>query len=292
MQEASVDSRSKARQMAEHAALSIRHRLAPSSPRVALVLGTGWSAALPLENARQMFFSDIVGFDGIEHLTHIEGHSRIVVCGDLKGKNVIALQGRIHLNEDPTHQADVMRMARLQIEMLLKLGVRRFILTNAAGSLKSEIEVGSVVMANSFVSLFAPAMPLFGGEFCAPQDRLSNSWRATALNAARGIQYEQVDWRPLTYHEGAYAMLRGPQFEGRGLDKKMLRDAGASVVGISTYPEMCVIATERDTEALCLSFVTNTDSETHSHEENQLRAKSKSSQLGDLLNTIIEKTVE
>jgi purine-nucleoside phosphorylase len=280
-----MNSRELARRVAEEAAYRIRQKLTPDRvPSVALVLGTGWGGALKFENSKTLRPEDICGFMGLGFLPLIEGHERVVVCGDIDGKRVIALRGRIHLNEDPTHQAEVVSMVRLQIEMLLGLGVKRFVLTNAAGSLKPEIEVGSVVMADGFVSLFAPAMPLFGGEFCCPQDRLSSAWRSAAIDAIRSV--------PLTIHQGAYAMLRGPQFEGTGLDKKMLRDAGAAVVGMSTYPEMCVIATRPDTEALCLSFVTNTDSEAHSHEENQRRAKEKSAQLGALLRSIVAKTVE
>ncbi len=280
-----MNSRELALRVAEEAAYRIRQKLTPDRiPSVALVLGTGWGGSLEFEDSKTLKLEEICGFADLGFLPHIEGHERVVVCGDIGGKRVIALRGRIHLNEDPTHQAEVMSMVRLQIEMLLELGVKRFILTNAAGSLRPEIEVGSVVMANSFVSLFAPAMPLFGGEFCCPQDRLSCAWRGAAIEAVRHV--------PLTIHQGAYAMLRGPQFEGTGLDKKILRDAGATVVGMSTYPEMCVIATRPKTEALCLSFVTNTDSEAHSHEENQSRAREKSAQLGALLRNIVEKTVE
>ncbi|MEK7655315.1 MAG: purine-nucleoside phosphorylase [Patescibacteria group bacterium] len=280
-----MDSKQLARRIAEEATYLIEQSLTPDRiPAVALVLGTGWGGAMELEMSKGLELENIRGFENLKHLPRIEGHERVVVCGDIGGKRVIALRGRIHLNEDSTHQAEVGGMVRLQIEMLLELGVKRFILTNAAGSLRPEIEVGSVVMADSFVSLFAPAMPLFGGEFCCPQDRLSSAWREAALEAARPVH--------ITVHQGAYAMLRGPQFEGTGLDKKMLRDAGAAVVGMSTYPEMCVIATRPGTKALCLSFVTNTDSEAHSHEENQARAKEKSAQLGALLRNIVEKTVE
>ena len=83
-----------------------------------------------------------------------------------------------------------------------------------------------------------------------------------------------------------YAMVRGPQFEGRKYDKALLAQSGAGVVGMSTLPEAC-IAQIYGAKLLGLSFVTNSDSETHSHEENLRRVNAASENLGYLLEHII-----
>ncbi len=248
------------------------------TPEIAVILGTGWGDALP--DFHNMISLSAIGFPR-ESIQEIDGHSRTVIYGELAGKRVIALRGRIHLNEHST-DPDIPMMARLQVQMFLEMGVRKFIITNAAGSLKQECQVGDVVVADGFVTLFAPPMPLFAGEFCSPEDKLSRHMREIALET-KVLKESKI----LPTHQGGYAMLRGPLFEGRRYDKPFLRLTGASAVGMSTLPEMCIIALYPDAEALCLSFITNTDSEEHSHETNQARAKESSPLLGAYLEQII-----
>lgn len=253
-----------------------------TAPDVALILGTGWGDALKLQDSREVPLVEIPGFPSASMQT-IPGHARTVVFGDLAGKHVIALRGRIHLNEHPT-DPNIPLMVRLQVQMLLELGVKKFILTNAAGSLIDKCKVGDIVIADGFLTVFAPAMPLFAGEFCPPEDRLSSRMRGIAQGARTSPSGDV-----LCRHQGGYAMLRGPFFEGRRYDKRSLAETGAIAVGMSTLPEMCVLALYPDTEALCLSFITNSASEEHSHEANQARAKESSALLGDYLTDIISK---
>ena len=107
-------------------------------PRFGLVLGTGWGDALKLEGERSLPFGNLPGFEQLGTLT---GHLRHVVYGKLDGTPVIALRGRVHLNEHPVPNLAFMGMVRLQIEMLLQLGVKRLILTCAAGSLADDVKV-------------------------------------------------------------------------------------------------------------------------------------------------------
>lgn len=271
-----------AKHIAKQAADHLRRKLCPGNiiPDVAIVLGTGWGGSLKLGGQSEMRFKDIACFTG-EKLLEIPGHARKVICGEIGGKHVIALSGRIHLNENPG-DPQIPKMARLQIQMLLEMGVRKFILTNAVGSLKQECMVGDIVIADGLVTLFAPPMPLYAGEFCSPEDVLSESMRGTAKECSH-----LEDGGILLSHCGGYAMVLGPYFEGRKYDKRILHDCGASTVGMSLLPELCTIALYGG-KALCLSFVTNTFDEVHSHTTNQARAKESSA----LLSAYLEKVVE
>jgi purine-nucleoside phosphorylase len=247
------------------------------NPTIGVVLGTGWGNSLRWRgNTFNTRFENIPGFLSLRPL---EGHNRTVICGQIEGQNVIALQGRVHLNEAPA-DPQVARNVRLQVEMLLQLGVRKLILTAAAGSLKPKIEVGDIMIVDGFVSLFAPDMPLFAGEFCSPDDTLAPRLREIARRVVNDITGKA--------HEGGYAMVRGPFFEGRKYDKAILRASGASTVGMSSLPEACIAALYPGVEVLALNFVTNTDSEAHSHEENQRRAAEKSASMGAVLHGIIK----
>jgi len=247
-------------------------------PETAIILGTGWGEALNLE---VLWESPLTYMAGFESLGSLEGHNRVLKYAKLNGKFVWVLSGRVHLNEAP-NDPNLPKMVRLQTELLIALGVRNLIVTNAAGSLSCDIKVGDIVVADGFVTLFAPPMPLWAGEFCSPEDALDREFRQLALAEAKGL---------IDAHQGGYAMLRGPFFEGRKYDKAILRMVGASTVGMSTLPEACVASLYKDegVKVLALSFITNTDSEDHSHEENLARAKASSGKLGTLIERIVSK---
>ncbi|MBI2099295.1 purine-nucleoside phosphorylase [Candidatus Uhrbacteria bacterium] len=249
-----------------------------NQPEVGLILGTGWGEVLEFDQSSRHPFAVIPGFNKIVHL---EGHAREVVCGTLSGKRFVALRGRMHLNERPA-DPELYAAARLQVEMLVKLGVKKFILTCAAGSLVKSVGVGDIVLIDGFVTLFAPEMPLFAGEFCSPEDAIDLEWEKQIFNNdARNF--------PFKIASGGHVMVRGPFFEGRKYDKKFLASTGAAVVGMSVLPEACVASLYEGVKVLPLAFITNTAFEEHSHEENQRRAKEKAEHLGKFLGAIVER---
>lgn len=252
-------------------------------PDVAVILGTGWGDLLKIENEVSIPFKDLGAF---AHLQALDGHKRQVCYGQVGGKRVIALRGRVHLNERPYHEETALAV-RLQVQMLVALGVKDFIITNAAGALGDKCRVGDVVVVDGFVSLFAPDLPLAAGEFCSPDDMLHPVLREIAVKAAEKHIGESEDhYRRV--RQGGYAMMRGPFFEGRRYDKQTLRLTGASGVGMSSLPETAVIgALQKEARVLVLSYITNSDKEQHSHEENVRRAKLDAPQLGAMLTDII-----
>lgn len=251
---------------------------------IGLILGTGWGDSLNIETEISIPFQDIPGF---ETLGNLKGHARKVLVGNFAGRQLIILQGRVHLNEAPA-DPEIYKMVRLQTEMLFALGIKQLITTSAAGSLFRQprhrpnaddfpLAVGNVAVIDGFVTAYAPAMPLWAGEFYSPEDSISKRLNAIALN------YKNED---LKCHPAGYLMVRGPFFEGRKYDKPLFAESGAGVIGMSTLPEAC-IASMCCGEFLGLSFVTNSDAEMHSHEENIRRAKAASQHLGSLLYYVI-----
>jgi len=244
---------------------------------IGVILGTGWGDKLLLNNRREISFHKVPGFG---QLSALEGHSREFVAGSCGGKQVVALSGRVHLNEAPADPM-VHQMCRLQTEALMQLGVRKLIVTCAAGALPDTgmgIEVGNLVLINGFLTLFAPDMPLFAGEFCSPEDALSiRNSDLISSSYAGGTK------------KGIYAMVRGPFFEGRLCDKRALSQAGADIVGMSTLPEAC-IASLYGAEVQALAFITNDSEETHDHKTNLARATEASEQLALCLSKIVQAT--
>ena len=239
-------------------------------PSIGCVLGTGWGKTLDFgPDSKTTPFADIPGFSGLQTL---EGHARQVVYGKVADKPVIALRGRVHANED------VDTALRIQIEMLVHLGVKTLILTCAAGSLDLAIDVGSVVLIDELITLFAPQRPLCTGEFCTPNSTI-DTLKIEALESAFRSSSIRV-------HRGKHVMVLGPDFEGP-TDKKILASFGASVVGMSILPEVRVAALYAGVKVIPIAFVTNDAVEKHSHTENQRRAEAASPYLGALLEQVI-----
>lgn len=242
----------------------------------AIVLGTGWGDTLELKNERAVRLDEIPGFG---RLQYVLGHERRIVYGELNGREVLLLRGRVHLNESPSN-ANLWKQVRLQVEMLFHLGVRNLVLTCAAGSLLDQtVKVGDLVIVNDFISLFAPPMPLCAGEFCSPKEALSDDLQKLAKNAGGNF--------PWQLHYGNYVMIRGPNFDSL-LDKKIMAHFGGTVVGMSTLPEVCVASLYPEVKVLALAFVTNGMVEHHNHESNLATAKDNASYLGNFLVELVQ----
>ena len=250
-----------------------------SDAKVGLILGTGWSDALKFEDAIERPFGDIS--PKFKSLPELAGHSRSVIYGKLGGVPVLALRGRLHMNESPS-DSELADLVRIQTAMMIEAGVKNLIITNAAGSLSPDIHVGDVVAIDGFVSVFAPPMPLYTGEFVSPDDTIDD-------NMTERIIASQKEWGvSMPIKTGGYVMVRGPFFEGRKYDKDYLAKTGAKVVGMSTLPEACVAALYPDVRVIPLAFVTNSAYEDHSHEENTQRAKEVADSLGTVLANVVK----
>ena len=241
---------------------------------IGVILGTGWGDAFSDLNFKSLSLGAVSHFFGLET---IEGHARKLLIGKMGNRTVIVLQGRIHLNEVP-YSRELAEMARLQIETLFHLGVKTLITTAAVGGLDGRLKVGNVAIVDGLITVFAPDMPLWAGEFCSPEDSLS-------LDAIRVAKEEAGEVRAL---ESSHAMVRGPFFEGRKYDKNILRSLCAGVVGMSILPEAC-IASLYEVKVLALCLVTNSATEVHSHEENLRRAAEIAPKLSAYLERIIRR---
>ncbi|MHB8871340.1 MAG: phosphorylase family protein [Candidatus Doudnabacteria bacterium] len=267
----------RAEKLAIQAADFVRHRLEIPSDPIGVILGTGWGDKITLDDWSEVPFEDVPGFG---HLNDLEGHSRKFVSGVCAGRPIVGLSGRVHLHEAP---ADPMihQMVRLQTEILMQLGVTKLIVTCAAGALpKTKIDVGNLVVIDGFITLVAPDMPLYTGEYCSPEDTISKFGVDSTVRILTSVYNGGVT-------AGSYAMVRGPFFEGRRYDKQALRMLGADIVGMSTLPEACV-ASLYGASVLALAFVTNDSEEEHSHGANLMRAASASKGLGNALSKIVQ----
>lgn len=185
---------------------------------IGIVLGSGLG---PLADAvavnREVPFSE-AGLPA----SSVPGHAGKFVFGDLSGTPVVLMKGRVHLYEG--HSA---RAVTTGVRWMAEQGVKRLILTNAAGTLNPDFKPGTWMMLSDHLNLTGTS-PLEGADFIDMSTAYDPQWRARFREIASSSG--------ITLHEGVYAGLRGPQYETPA-EIRMLRTLGADAVGMSTVLE-------------------------------------------------------
>ena len=273
---------------AEAVAKYVKEYLHISGVSTAIVLGSGLTNTIDSDSDIQsgkcpLPFCDFP-LPEFEDLKSLEGQPRTIEVKYIDRQPILVLNGLVHMNEAIMDQK-LLKAVRVQTEMLPFLGVKNLILTCAAGSLDqtspgSQIHTNDVVLVDGFVTLFAPPMPLFPGEFCSPEDALSPDLRDI-------INCNHKSHRLL---QGGYAMVLGPNFESRKHDKRILAQSGAVCVGMSLVPECC-IASLHGIDVLALAFITNNSTEEHSHKTNLARLGGLKKDNRELLTKIVAEIV-
>lgn len=226
-------------------------RLDDLEPGIGIVLGSGLGAV-----AEAVESTAVIPYAEIPHFPQstVEGHSGRMVAGRLNGVPVIVMQGRVHFYEGYTPQ-----QVTFPMRVLGSLGIRTAILTNAAGGIRPEYQIGDLVLLSDHINylgfnpLIGPNEPRFGDgvktglRFFDMTQAYSVELRSLAQEAAR------VDGPAL--HEGVYLATTGPSFETPA-EIRAFRAMGADLVGMSTVPET-IVARHMGIEVLGISCVTN-----------------------------------
>ena len=121
--------------------------------QIAIVLGSGLSS-LVQEPARENIipYSEIGGLPRAS----VKGHSSRFVLAEIAGTRVVFAQGRVHLYEGYTaHEVTA------GVRFLARAGIKRLILTNAAGSVNPAFAPGSWMMITDHLNLTG-CTPLLG----------------------------------------------------------------------------------------------------------------------------------
>lgn len=261
-------------------AQQIQTRINKITPQIAIILGSGLGSLAKQIGAAQVIpYSEIKGFPQ----TTVSGHKGCLILGKLNGKDVLCLQGRFHLYEG--HQPQVIATV---IKSLKLLGIKTLIVTNAAGSLRSEIAPGNLMLINDHINLsgqnplIGPNDDNFGPRFPAMNKAYSPDLIATAHQVAK---QENI---PL--YDGTYLMVLGPNFE-TAAEIRAFQILGADAVGMSTVPEV-ISAAYCGMKVLGISAITNygagMQNNTPSHEETLEQADKCAANMCRLVSSIIK----
>jgi purine-nucleoside phosphorylase len=206
----------------------IRERI-PYIPETGIVLGTGLGAlADEIEVFASLSYSEIPNFP----VSTVKGHPGRLIFGRLNGRKVVAMQGRFHYYEGYS-----MKEVTFPIRVLKYLGIQNLILSNAAGGINPEFEVGDIMVIRDHINLMGDN-PLLGKNDADLGPRftdMSNVYDQGLIQLFKKTARHNA----LHDHEGVYAAVSGPCFETPA-EYKYIRLIGADAVGMSTVPEAIV----------------------------------------------------
>jgi purine-nucleoside phosphorylase len=237
-------------EQAQEAAEFIKSKYAKEI-KVALVLGSGLGAfADDLQNAVKIRYEDIPNFQK----STVEGHAGQLVLGEIDGISVAVQQGRFHY-----YEGYEMQQVMLPVRTFGLMGIKNLILTNAAGSVRTDLKQGSLMLIRDHINLMG-VNPLrgvnderFGVRFPDMTEVYDREYQTIAAAEAKKMS-EEKEIRPFL-KRGVYCALSGPTYETPA-EIRMFRLLGADAVGMSTVPE-AIAARHIGMKVLGISCITN-----------------------------------
>jgi purine-nucleoside phosphorylase len=232
-------------QRIELAVKAIHKRVHGQPPQIGLILGSGLGGyADSFTKPVAVDYGDIPDFPRSE----VVGHRGRLVFGERAGVRCVAMQGRVHMYEG--HSA---KEVSFPARVLIGLGCKTLIITNAAGGLNPAWDPGTLMVIRDHIDLLRDhplrglnddkVGPRFPDMTAAYDPALRELARATA--AKMGV----------TVQEGVYVAMPGPCYETPA-EVRMLQGLGADATGMSTVPEV-VVARHMGARVLGISCITN-----------------------------------
>ncbi|MFA4886669.1 MAG: purine-nucleoside phosphorylase [Candidatus Nanoarchaeia archaeon] len=241
-----------------YASKSIKKKIGSLHPSFAITLGSGLGDLADLITEKvEIEYSEIAHFP----IPTVPGHAGKLVAGKLEGVPVLGLSGRTHYYEVADHPMNtgILKVV-FPVHVLAELGIENYFVTNAAGGLNPDYQVGSMMLLRSHLNFHIPN-PLMGRHMAFTK---VNSDRRTDRFQPMNGAYD-LTWREMLHeaaarsnagvHSGVYAAVTGPTYESEA-ESMMLKRIGADAVGMSTAPEV-VVARNRGMRVVGFSCITN-----------------------------------
>jgi xanthosine phosphorylase len=211
-------------------AMALIRKHAPTfQPKYGIILGSGLSSL-----AEQLSDPITIPYQAIPGLSSgtVAGHASLLVMGNLNGIPVVCLKGRIHLYEGAPYE-----QVRMLVRIVKALGAHTLIVTGAAGSIRTEVGAGELMMINDHIN-FHPGNPLVGPNDESIGPRFLNMNNAYDLNLSQTLK-NVASRLGIALPAGVYLSTLGPCFETPA-EIRAFRNLGADAVGMSVVPEVLV----------------------------------------------------
>lgn len=212
-------------------------------PEVGLVLGSGFSEVANLVENPQVFdYRDIEGFPTVS----VPGHKGQLIFGQIAGKRVAVLSGRVHF-----YEGHPMKDVTYGIQLFEQLGIKTVILTNAAGGINKAFKPGDFMVITDHINLMG-TNPVIGDKSERPKFIDMSEVYDYTLRQKLLLSAHQ---NKIKLQQGVYLATTGPTYETPA-EIRAFGIMGADAVGMSTVPE-AIVARHLGLKVVALSCITN-----------------------------------
>lgn len=214
------------------------------TPESAIILGSG------LGNIVEHLSDEIaVDYESIPHfpVSTVEGHAGQLISGLLGGTRVLVMAGRFHFYEGYT-----MEEVTFPIRVMKFLGIKTLIVSNAAGGMNPEFEIGDIMVINDHIHTMPN--PLIGKHDPAFGARFPDMSQTYSPKLIRNFKSYASDMG-IPLQEGCYVGVTGPTLE-TPKEYEYYRIIGGDAVGMSTTPE-AIVAHQMGINIFAVSVITD-----------------------------------
>lgn len=190
-------------------------------PQIAIITGSGIKLFYDFKPLFQIKYNHMPFLENANKSTVI-GHEGKLKLYKIKDKTILVFSGRRHLYEGLSFTKVVSN-----VKLAYELGVRKLIITNAAGGINKKFKVGDLMLITGFINLMQPTER--GVLDRITQKPYKIKTKLNSLLTAYSLQ--------LKLRTGIYAAFCGPSYETYS-EIKFLQSLGTSAIGMSTIPEM------------------------------------------------------
>ena len=215
------------------------------TPRAGVVLGSGLGSVVDAVAVDTIIpYAEIPGAKAAT----VIGHSGQMVFGRVGQLPVVILSGRMHFYEG-YEMSEVMLLSRV----IGRLGIKKLLVTNAAGGVNTSFKAGDLMLISDHINLMGvnplrgPNVDDLGLRFPDMSEAYPEDLRKMAREVGNKLR--------LKLQEGVYLALSGPTYETPA-EIRAFRTLGADAVGMSTVPEVIAMA-HMNIPVLGISLITN-----------------------------------
>jgi purine-nucleoside phosphorylase len=215
-------------------------------PSFGIILGSGLGGlAKKIKVKATIPYEDIPNFP----VSTVKGlHAGNLILGELSGKQVVAMEGRVHYYEGYT-----LEQVTFPIRVMKALGARSLILTSAVGAMNPQMDPGDIVAVTDHINLMGdnpligPNNERLGPRFPDMSEPYNRAYIALLEKVALDVK--------VAVRRGVLVAVAGPNLE-TAAEYRFLRRIGADIVGMSMVPET-IVAVHSGVKVLGISVVTD-----------------------------------
>ncbi len=214
-------------------------------PRIAVILGSGLgNFADELDHTIEIPTKEIPHYP----ISTVPGHAGRWVFGEVSGKYILAMKGRVHF-----YEGYPMEQVVFPAHLMATIGVQTLLVTNASGGVNPLFEPGDLMLIEDHINLFF-ANPLRGKESSTLGPRfpdMSQPYNKELQALALRVAQEEG----ILLKKGVLVGSRGPTYE-TAAEIRMFQRLGGDAATMSTVPEV-IAANQRGLRVLGISCITN-----------------------------------